>query len=106
MQLRAINSLLVDRLMYHEIVQDFKSKIDSMNREIVKMNVLNDNKTKLIDLQQKQIKDLENLSRLADEKIVLLNDEIRLQKRRKVKSTFIGITTTALVTTTAILLLK
>ena len=71
----------------------------------MKMNKLNDDKTKLIGLQQQQISDLNNLYSLAERNISVLNDEIKVQKKKKVKTFIVTALGTALVTTTGVLLL-
>ena len=84
-QLKQINVLLLERRTLKEIITDVQSKISIQNRDIVKMNQLNQDKTKLIDLQSKQIADFNSLYGLAEKNITLLQDEVKLQKKKKFK---------------------
>lgn len=105
-QVKSINLLLNDRLMYRDIVQETRLKIDSINKVIMNVNLLSKEKSMLIDLQYKQIIDLNKLYGFASQNIDILKGEVKDQKRKKFKSTVVSIAGTALVTASAVLLLK
>lgn len=83
-----------------------KSFVEKLNADIIKANRLLDDKSRLISLQDSQITDLNRVINNSDKNISLLKEEIKLQKKRKVKSTVVGVTATALVTATIVSLLK
>ena len=77
-----------------------------LQNDILSMNKLSENKSQLISLQKKQIEDLTSLNGYSDQNITLLKQQLKDEKKKKVKFTVIGISTTALITTTIVSLLK
>ena len=105
-QLRGINRLLIERKIYKESVTEIQAKMVVLNKDILKAYKLNEDKTKLIDLQEQQIKDLNTLNVNSEKNIALMKSEISNQKRKKFRSTVVGVATTALVTATVVSMIK
>ena len=105
-QLKGINQLLVDRKILKETLSDVQIRFKMLQNDILSMNKLSENKSQLISLQKKQIEDLTSLNGYSDQNITLLKQQLKDEKKKKVKFTVIGISTTALITTTIVSLLK
>ena len=97
---------MLDRKIYKEVYKDVNIKFKLLQGDILRMNELSDNKSKLISLQDKQIEDLKLLGVNSDKNIALLKKDIKDEKRKKVKFTIIGISTTALITATIVSIIK
>ena len=106
MQLRGINQLLVERKIYIEANEEIQVRMTALIEDIKKANKLNEDKTKLINLQAEQIETYKKLTFNADKNIEAMKSEISNQKRKKFRSTVMTVGITAVTTTAAVLLLK
>ena len=89
-----------------EANEAIKIRMAVLIEDIKKANQLNEDKTKLINLQTGQIEIYKKLTENADKNISVMKDEISNQKRKKFRSTAVAVGITAVTTTIAVLVLK
>lgn len=92
--------------MFMESIKEIDVRFLALQQDMSRMNRLSDNKSETITLQNKQINDLRSYNEFAEKNSELLKKQLADEKKRKVKYTVIGISTTALITATVMSIIK